>query len=227
MEMIKYYNKLYEDSTKKIISDNYQIDEHIDSPSDNRFGITLIMRPGIYIKNNIQKLLSELRAIEPDQYYYSNSDIHLTVLSVISCYNGFVLEDISLKDYIKLIKQNINTLNEIKINFNGLTASSSCIMVRGFPNGTVLNDIRENLRIGFKESGLQQSIDKRYKLQTAHSTVVRFRKMFTHKLEYLKILKNYRDFNFGTFKTDTIELVYNDWYQRKEFVRTLYKFKIL
>jgi hypothetical protein len=100
-------------------------------------------------------------------------------------------------------------------------------MVRGFPNGKALNDLRDNLRRGFKESGLKHSIDKRYKLQTAHSTIVRFRKRFIHKFEYLKILENHRDFNFGTFKTDTIELVYNDWYQRKEFVKSLYKFKIL
>lgn len=108
MEMIKYYNKLYDDSIKKIELGNYEIDNLIDSPSDKRFGVTLLIRPNIHIKNKIQKFLDELRVIEPDQYYYPNSDIHLTVMSIISCYDGFGLRNITIADYINLIKKNIN-----------------------------------------------------------------------------------------------------------------------
>jgi 2'-5' RNA ligase len=225
-ELNEYYNTLYEDSIKKIISDNYQVDDHIDSTSDNRFGITLIIRPNILVKNNIQKFIGELKAIDPGQYYYPNSDIHLTVMSIISCNNGFELKNISIIDYIEMIKKSLKTKNIIKINFNGITASSSCIMVRGFFNDNTLNNIRENLRNSFKDSGLYQSIDKRYRLQTAHSTVVRFRKCLQSKNEYIRIIENYRDYDFGSFTADTLELVYNDWYQRKEYVKSLYKFRI-
>ena len=224
--MNEYYNKLYNEAVEKILSDSYQTDYLIDSPSDNRFGITILIRPDIYIKNEIQKFLDELKLAEPEQYYYPNSDIHVTVMSIISCYNGFKLGGISIADYIEVIQQSINAQKPFSINFTGLTASESCIMVKGFPDDCVLNDIRDNLRSLFKNSGLEQTIDKRYILQTAHSTVVRFQKSFTRKNDFLKVMENYRNYDFGSFKADTLELVYNDWYQRERFVKILYEFKM-
>jgi len=221
---VNYYNRFYEDAIKDIASDTYQTDNLIDSPSENRFGITLVLRPDIRVKNNMQQFLSELRIVEPEQYYYPDSDLHVTLLSIISCYPGFDLKNIPIAKYIDLIGQNLNEQNKIRINFNGLTASSSCIMARGFPVDDTIDGIRENLRKGLRESGLQQSADKRYVLQTAHSTLVRFRKKFARKEEFLKLLEKYRDFDFGTFTAEAIELVYNDWYQRKIFVKTLHKF---
>ena len=225
-EMNGYYNKLYDEAVKKIVSDDYQIDGLIDSPSDNRFGITLLIRPGIHVKNEIQKFLDELKAVEPYQYYYPNPDIHMTVMSIISCYNGFKLNSISVADYVEVIKKSINAQKPFNMDLTGLTASESCIMIKGFPGDIILSDIRGNLRTLFKNSGLEQSIDKRYMLQTAHSTVVRFRKPFTRKNEFLKIIENYRNYDFGSFITGTLELVYNDWYQRERFVKTLYEFEL-
>jgi 2'-5' RNA ligase len=82
------------------------------------------------------------------------------------------------------------------------------------------------LRFEFKKSELEQSLDKRYLIQTAHSTIVRFRNQLNDKENFLKIIDKYADFDFGTFEIKKIELVYNDWYQRKELVKKLYEFKI-
>jgi len=226
MDLIENYSKLYQDSVQKIISDEYTIDNLIDSFSDNRRGITLLIRTNNLIKKNIQGFISDLRQIDPEQYYYPNSDIHVTVMSIISCYNGFDLTNICVSNYIDLIEKSIKSQRNIVINFKGVTVSPSCIMIQGFLCDNTLNAIRDNLRINFKNSDLQQSIDIRYSIQTAHSTIVRFRKRFTKKDDYLKIIDSYRDYDFGTLSTDTIELVYNDWYQRKEFVKELHKFKI-
>lgn len=227
MNLVKHYDDLYKESIQKIKSDNYQTDHLIDSPSDHRFGITLIIRPNIHVKNNIQTFLNDLKAIEPDQYYYPESDIHVTVLSIISCYNGFDLAQISILDYVELIKKSITSQKSIEIEFRGITASPSCIMIQGFSNDDTLKDIRDNLRMNFKTAKLQQTIDKRYTIQTAHSTVVRFRKQLTKKEDYINVLDNYRDYDFGTSTINAIDLVYNDWYQRKEFEKNLYRFNII
>ncbi len=226
MDLIKHYYRLYQDSIQKIISDNYQIDNLIDAPSDNRFGITLLIRPDSHVKSNIQRFLSKLKAIEPDQYYYPSSDIHVTVMSIISCYNGFDLANISIGDYVQIIEESIKVQKDIEIQFKGVTASPSCVMVQGLLSDNNLNTIRDNLRRNFKTSKLQQSMDQRYTIQTAHSTVVRFRKNLTEKADFIKVLEDHRDCNFGTFSVDTIDLVYNDWYQKTERVKELYKFKI-
>lgn len=226
MNIKEHYRKLYNESIYNISIDKYAIDSLIDSKFDKRFGITLLIRPTNEVKNKIQKFINELKEVEPNQYYYPNSDLHITVMSIISCYDGFSIEKIEPLKYIELIKKCLSLNQNIEINFKGLTASNSCIMLQGFMNNNQLNEIRDNLRFEFKNSKLEQSLDKRYSLQTAHSTIVRFKNYFKQKQSFLKIIDKYSDYDFGTFTVNKIELVYNDWYQRKEFVKKMYEFEI-
>lgn len=225
MNLIKeHYDRLYENSIQQIRGNDYSIDNQIDSVSDKRFGLTLIIRPDTETKNKIQVFLDKLKEIDPDQYYYPNSDIHITVMSIISCYDDFDVASISILDYVAIIEKSLVDIGKIEINFQGVTASPSAIMLQGFTNTNSLNDLRNNLRTQFKDSGLEQSIDKRYSIQTAHSTVARFRKPISNKEKLLAIVEKYRDYNFGKFKVDGYYLVYNDWYQREKRVKELHKF---
>jgi 2'-5' RNA ligase len=225
MDLKQHYNTLYIEAVKTIVSSSYQIDNQIDALSDNRRGITLLIRPDDQTKKNIQAFLDELKQIDPAQYYYPASDIHITVLSIISCYKDFDLASISLPDYVKIIEKSLIGIQDTAINFQGITASSAAIMLQGFTTTTSLNDLRNNLRTNFTASALEQSIDQRYSIQTAHATVVRFRKEISHKEKLIETLEKYRDFDFGKFKIDTYHLVSNDWYQRQQFVKALHEFK--
>jgi 2'-5' RNA ligase len=226
MSLSEYYNSLYKDSLEKIKSDEYQIDSLIDSPFDKRYGITLLARINRNVKDEIQKFLNELKIIEPEQYYYPDSDLHITVMSIISCYNGFQLSNIPIEKYVRIIQKSISGLSRFNIKFKGLTASPSCLMVQGFVEDDTLYKIRNNLRLNFVASGLEQSIDKRYTIQTAHSTIFRLRKQFRNKEAFIKKVEAYRDYDFGAFTVNILELVYNDWHQRKEHVKTLCEFEL-
>lgn len=226
MDLKEHYNKLYQDSIQKIQSDIYQVDNLIDSENDKRFGITLLLRPDPLVKLNIQKFLSEIREIEPNQYFYRDSDLHVTVMSIISCYNGFTLNQIRTEDYIETIKKSIMGINSFKIEFRGLTASPSCLMIQGFLENNTLNQIRDNLRANFKDTHLEQSMDKRYAIQTAHSTIFRLKEKIENKEGFLKLVEKYREYYFGTFKVDSLVMVFNDWYQRKEYVKELGRFEL-
>ncbi|GGW99959.1 2'-5' RNA ligase family protein [Salegentibacter mishustinae] len=226
MNLTEHYKKLYESSIINIENGDYRTDLLIDSPADRRFGITLLIRPPENVKNRIQLFLDELKQIDPSQYYYPNSDIHITVMSIISCYEGFRLDQISLPDYIDLIKESLSEIDRFEIKFKGITASDSGIMIQGFPQNDILNDLRNNLRTKFKNSDLEQSIDKRYSLQTAHSTVLRFRRKLQNKNKFLEIIEKYKNYDFESFEVKKLELVFNDWYQRKKNSKLLEKFRI-
>lgn len=226
MNLREHYNNLYQDSIQKIKTNNYQVDKLIDSTTDNRRGITLLIRPSKHVKEKIQNFLAKVKAIEPQQYYYSNSDMHITVMSIISCYDGFDTFQIDVNDYADIIKKSIQGLPKFEIEFKGLTASPSCIMVKGFFKENTLNQIRENLRINFRNTNLEQSIDKRYSIKTAHSTIIRLRKQLANKEAFLQLIEENKDLYFGTFTVDTLELVFNDWYQRRENVRKLHEFRL-
>jgi 2'-5' RNA ligase len=99
-------------------------------------------------------------------------------------------------------------------------------MVQGFLKDDALNTIRTQLRENFKNSGLEQSMDKRYTIQTAHATVFRLKEKLCNKAEFLQIVNDYRDYYFGTSSVNNLEFVLNDWYQRKEYVKTLHAFEL-
>lgn len=226
MDLTQHYNQLYKTSSEAILEGNYKLDTQISDVSDSRFGVTLLIRPNETIKNKIHSFLDQLKAIEPEQYYYPDSDIHITVMSIISCYEGFTLDKIKIQDYIDIIQQSLVHLDKIKIEFRGITASPSAIMIQGFPTDESLNDFREKLRENFKKSTLQQSIDSRYSISTAHSTVLRFKEKLQKPEKLMHIIEQFRDFDFGEFTVENLELVYNDWYQREKNTIHLAKFMI-
>jgi 2'-5' RNA ligase len=225
MNLKEHYDHLYINAIEEIKNNQYIIDHQIDSSTDNRFGITVVIRPSLAVKNKIQDFIDKLKKDNPNQYYYPNLDIHITVLSIISCYNGFDLKTVSIPEYVKVIQKSIDGIKDLEIHFEGITASNSAIMIQGFPSNDLLNQLRNNLRENFKNSNLQQSIDARYTIQTAHSTVMRFRDKIIAMESLLETLEEYRTFDFGKFKVERIELMYNDWYQRNHLTKQLHSFE--
>ena len=215
MDLNQHYNQLYKKSSEAILAGNYKLDSQLNNESDSRFGITFLIRPSEIIKANIQLFLDELKVVEPHQYYYPDADIHITLMSIISCYEGFILDKISVEDYIKIIQESLINLGEIKIEFRGVTASPSALMIQGLPADESLNNLRKKLRDNFKKSALQQSIDSRYAIATAHSTVMRFQEKLRNPEKLIEITQRFRDYDFGEFTVDKVELVFNDWYQRE------------
>lgn len=215
MNLQEHYNQLYQKSSELILKGNYKVDNQINDASDSRFGITLLIRPNEEVKAKIQLFLNELREVDSKQYYYPDSDIHITVMSIISCYEGFTLDTIRIEEYIETIQKSLLDVDKIKISFKGITASPSAIMIQGFPTDESLNNLRNKLRENFKKSTLQQSIDSRYAIATAHSTVLRFQEKLENPEKLMEVVKKFRDFDFGEFNVEKLELVYNDWYQRE------------
>lgn len=226
MNLAEHYRQMYEDSLSVIRSQGPQTDELIDSPEDTRRGITLLTRPPREVKAAVRAMLERLRGLEPGQYYYPDEDIHLTVLSIITCRSGFTLEEIVPQDYIRLIQNTLRGLPPIRIRFRGITLSPGCVMIQGYPNDDTLNRFRDRLRDAFRNSPLRQTLDQRYTLRTAHSTIIRFRRPFRDTDAFLSALESCREQDFGSFRLERMELVLNDWYQRRENTRELGFFQL-
>ncbi len=222
----KIYNNLWCQSLELFQAGKYKLDPMIESIDDKRRGITLLARFTDSISNNIQQFLNEVKLLEPGQYYYPNCDFHLTILSIITCIQGFVLTDVQPGDYLEKLTMITREYQPFKIRFQGVTASPACIMVQGFPCDNQLNRIREDLRASFKNSNLKHSIDSRYPIKTAHSTVIRFQRPVRNASRFIKLLKKYRDWDFGVLEVNELELVFNDWYQKQANTEVLNQFRL-
>lgn len=225
-DLEKHYDCLWESSLNQFQAGAFEIDSLIDSDNDSRFGITLLFRPGQEVRERVQQFLLELQQLEPEQYYYPESDMHVTVMSVISCHAGFSLSSIRVEEYVQLIQHTLQNFRSFELNFRGVTASPSGLLIQGFPVADKLNALRNQLRENFRNTRLQQTIDARYVLQTAHITAVRFKTPPQNAAAFLRNVQEYRKHDFGKTEVNELELVYNDWYQRKALVRLLSSFRL-
>ncbi|MCB9052360.1 MAG: mutarotase [Lewinellaceae bacterium] len=217
---------MWEDALAKFKQGSFEYDPWLNAKTDNRYGITLLARPPEAIKNRIISLMETFMQAEPDQYYYPVSDLHITILSIISCREGFSLSDIDPQAYILRLEEALNGKRAISIHFRGLSASPGCILLQGFPENEELEHIRNVLRKTFKTNALTNSIDSRYRLETAHATVVRFKKPVANPRALIEIIQQFRAIPIGTFSVNHLELVFNDWYQRREKTVVLGRFPL-
>lgn len=224
-----FYDEMYTTARDKICCGEEEIDPIIDdSTSDRRLGLTLVLRPPKFIQESLNRFLDELQSHAPQQYYYPQNDLHMTVLSIIPSHDGFNINHLNISDYVKVIEEALQSepLLPITIRYTGITASTSCVMVQGFPEEDALNVLRDRLRLAFKKvPHLRQSIDQRYTLTTAHSTIARLRKpLGDSRNDYLNALDRHRSTEFGSFTVEAIDLVTNDWYLRSEKTVLLHRF---
>ncbi|GAB2666853.1 hypothetical protein GCM10027036_20550 [Flavihumibacter cheonanensis] len=216
-----WYDQSMETGISLLETGNYAVDPHLLSQYDNRYGISLLIRPAPAINLNIQDFLDALKKIDPNQYYYPSSDIHVTVLTIISCLPGFQLNQIQADDYINLVANSLYDCSPFQLEFKGVTLSSGAVLVRGHPVDDQLNHIRENIRTAFKASRLLHSIDERYTIITAHSSVVRYQYPIENIPAWIYKIREFQNYDFGMQTVDTLELVFNDWFMRKDKVRIL------
>lgn len=226
MNLEKHYNGLWEIALQQFKAGAFELDPFLCSGEDNRFGLTLLFRPDDTVKESIETFLQELRQVEPAQYYYPAPDMHVTVMSVISCHAGFKLADIDIAAYIAVLQACLADVKHFKVDFRGITASPSCIMVQGFPASGQLSDLRDRLRENFRQTSLPQTIDSRYILRTAHITAARFKEPLRNPAIFLDKLQAYRSHSFGSTEVYQVELVYNDWYQRQADVQQVCNFRL-
>ncbi|MCF7505079.1 hypothetical protein [Vibrio sp. L3-7] len=188
----------------------------LDQMNDTRRGVTALA----YLNQGSQAVLDEIlsfqrtvQQIEPDQYYHPLDELHLTVLSVISCVPEFELNQINVKAYVEIFSKVLRDADPVEINYRGITASPNCIVIQGFPVADTLEKIRDDLREQLSRAGLRVSFDSRYKQVTAHSSLIRFRVPISDGPQLLALCQPYRDHEFGSIVLTDFELVFNNWYQ--------------
>lgn len=226
MSLEAHYQQLWNNALEQFNRGKFRFDTLIDDENDTRYGLTLLARPSAEIRETISKVLEEIKASAPHQYYYPVSDMHVTVLSIISCQPGFSLDKIDAGEYTRIIRDAVQSAGSFELSFRGITASPSALMVCGYPVDDTLNTIRKSLRTAFKNSNLHHTIDQRYTLKTAHTTVLRFKKPLLEPRTFINKIQDLSSTAFGSCTVDELELVGNDWYQRKAKVQSMASFRL-
>lgn len=221
------YDNLWQDAIKYFVKGSVQTDPHLlDLKNDKRRGLTIIVRPSQEVIQQFSSLVHTLKSIDPDQYYYLPNQFHITVLTLFSATENFAPFFEKIPEYRETIKSVLFNKGCFQIIFKGITASSSSVMVQGFTQNTLLNQLRDQLRDALQARALGKELDTRYYLNTAHSTIMRFRKQPQNLHLLLDTLARFREYDFGQTTIRTLQWVKNDWYMSAENVEILEEYHL-
>lgn len=212
-ELETLYSNINSQGMEAILQNQEKIDPVLNNPEqDKRLGLTLLIHIRGEITGKFRLLIEKLRRIEPEQYFYPASDIHVTVLDLISAHKDFAREDPLVAQSIKLVQNAISGLTPFNINFRGIIPSNEAILAKGY-----YREGLQKLRDRMRELAHEQNIDlkERYQSISAHSTIVRFKSKLQNHEKLLALLQEYQDFHIGEFQVNELELVIHDWYNHR------------
>lgn len=222
----KIYNDLRDETFPLFESGKCEIDSSITDPADKRRGLTLRAMLSTEIISQVEEYSKNLKPLLPNQYFTPSSDLHLTVLTVVSCNAEFRYDPMTDDAYCKVIEESIKDIQPPQISFRGITASPSCLLLCGYPENDSLKLLRNRLRERFKTSQLPNSVDFRYPLKTAHATIMRFTENQGDISEFTQFIKANDNCSFGTQIIDEIEFVANDWCHKKNNTKIIRSFEL-
>lgn len=224
------YDDMWQRFELALKRNEYELDPYLsDLENDTRRGITALAylnQGNCSTVNEIIRFQKEVRELEPEQYYHPSNELHLTILSVISCLPEFALTEIDVNSYIDVFRSALKNAGKIEIRYHGVSASPNCIVIQGFPTSDTLERLRNELRTQLTEAGVRVTFDSRYKLVTAHSSIIRFKAPLNNSQQLLALCQRYRNHDFGRVVLEDFELVFNNWYQNLDVTMSLAKYRV-
>jgi 2'-5' RNA ligase len=169
----------------------------------------------------VENFLAEIAAVAPEQHFYQPLEFHLTVLSVIPGSESWHQPAQKLPDYLAALDKVLKGRPPFSVAFRGVAATSEAVMIQGFSEDSALAQLRDDLRAALAGRGLGKNLDRRYKIATAHLTVVRFSTPMKdwRPLKSLLAANRHRDFGMASFRA--LQLIEGDWYASANTVRLL------
>lgn len=193
---------------------------------DRRRGLTLIARPPPRVRQHVAGFVRGLRGLEPEQLYYTASQLHLTVLSLFTATVEPETFLARTKDYVAAVDAVLSKAAPFHVELSGITASPGAVMIQGFLENEALSEMRDALRAQLRAAGLGGHVDGRYRLVTAHLTVARFRAPLRDGGKFAAALAEARHLPFGHSKITSISLVKNDWYMTPRTLKMIKRYRL-
>ena len=203
----------------ELVLDQQLINELLHPGSDQRSGVNIVARPSISVLDQISALQNQLRVIEPKQYYYPGSDLHLTVLEICSgtesAHADRVLNEVLAVAPAILSQLPSPILRQASARVDGHAG------VVVFQDSGTLSDLRQCLSSRLAARGV--SVSPRYASASAHITFMRFINQLAGRWEQLVNFSNLH----GSWQPDELWVTSGaTWYGMKSRIKEIGPFKL-
>jgi 2'-5' RNA ligase len=222
------YDKLWDDATRAYADGQVSTDHHLHNlNADKRAGLSLIAYVDSELHPSMMELVEELYGVAPGQFFYVPQQLHFTVMSLIPVRQKIDLIREAVHLYEATCAEILEGVPAFDVEFCGITASKSAVMIQGWPDAA-LNHLRDELRKGLSFAGLGDRLDMRYRLVGAHVTLMRYASTPENLPELLDFLheKRAQQPNFGTMTLRKVAFTKNDYYMLPEKSEALRRFAL-
>ncbi|MEJ5246713.1 MAG: 2'-5' RNA ligase family protein [Caldilinea sp.] len=228
LEIAPIYDALWRQAMAHYAEGRVEIDPYLAEPqNDRRLGVTVIARPSPEVIERLMTFIRRMVEVEPEQYFYRATDLHVTILSLFTATERWEPHFARLSDYLDACAEVLSQAERFTVEFRGVTAAPGAILCQGFPCNEALNALRDRLREALHRRNLGQGLDVRYRLVTAHMTLMRFQRPPSALPLLIDLLQAHRDVHFGQTTFASLQVVKNDWCMRTEKVEALAEHRLL
>jgi 2'-5' RNA ligase len=221
-----HYDAMWDRAWPDVVRGDVDCDRHLAGGLDPRRGLTLIARPGPALAARFEAVQDRLTDADPRLYRQPRADLHMTVLSLFTVTEDYAPHLARRADYAAAVRDAVAGLSAFGVDFGGITISRGAVVAKGFPSDGTLEQLRDRLRGALRARGLDGSVDQRYRLVTAHSTLLRFVAPPADPARLAAALAAMRDEALGSMQVDRLQLVVNDWYMSSAAVEPVETFDL-
>jgi 2'-5' RNA ligase len=221
-----HYDAMWDRAWPDVSRGDVECDSHLAGGLDPRRGLTLIARPDAALAARFEAVQDALLGADPQQYRQPLPDLHMTVLSLFTVTPDYAPHLARRADYAAAARAALEDLPAFDIDFEGITISRGAVLAKGFPRDGTLERLRARLRDALRTRGLDGTLDQRYRLVTAHSTVLRFVAPPLEPARLAAVLADVRNAPLGCLRVERLQLVINDWYMSSAAVEPVATFTL-
>jgi 2'-5' RNA ligase len=220
-DLRRHYDAMWDRAWPAVSRGDVECDPHLAGGLDPRRGMTLIARPDATLATRLTDVQHRLADADPRQYRQPRADLHMTVLSLSTVTADHAPHLARRAEYAAAVRTAIEGLPAFDIDFEGITISHGAVLATGFPRDDTLETLRARLREALRARGLDGMLDQRYRLVTAHSTLLRFVAPPGDPARLAAVLAEVRDEPLGTLRVESLQLVVNDWFMSSAAVESI------
>jgi 2'-5' RNA ligase len=220
-DLRRHYDAMWDRAWPAVSRGDVECDPHLAGGLDPRRGMTLIARPDAALAARLTDVQHRLADADPRQYRQPRADLHMTVLSLFTVTADYAPQLARRAAYAAAVRAAVRDLPAFDIDFKGITISRGAVLAAGFPRDDTLETLRARLREALRARGLDGMLDQRYRLVTAHSTLLRFVAPPADPTRLAAVLAEVRNEPLGTLRVGSLQLVVNDWFMSSAAVEPI------
>lgn len=206
-QLSSHYDRIWNESKDSILANNIVYDPPPEDTSP-RWGISIVIKPSKVVSARISDVLPGLhKYLGDDQSYYDNANFHTTITTIEFYRSKFNKNDERVLQYKEILQTLINKFKTVRINYEGIVASKSGVLVQGFPIDNTLQEIRGMFREALEENSLLNGPETEHPRQTAHSSLAVFLSPILDPEGLVQFIDENRHLKFGLSEADSIDLV--------------------